>query len=76
MSVSKSLVAEITKSKFTLRDIPLFAELSIAHLRQITSVSKLKRFAKHENLFNEGDIYWGFYILLKGVKVFTKNKKG
>ncbi|GAB4291850.1 MAG: Crp/Fnr family transcriptional regulator [Ignavibacteriaceae bacterium] len=65
------------KSEFTLRDIPLFSELSIQQLRSITSVSKLKRFPKHTILFHEGDFYTGFYILLKGmVKVFRLGPKG
>ncbi|GMU98720.1 MAG: Crp/Fnr family transcriptional regulator [Ignavibacteriota bacterium] len=77
MRISNFTEPDIIKSKFTLRDIPLFSELSVQQLRQITSVSKLKRFSKHENLFNEGDIYWGFYILLKGViKVYKVSLSG
>lgn len=63
--------------KDSLRKIPLFSELSIKHLRQITSVSKLKRFLKHEILFKEDDYYTGFYILLKGViKVYKISNAG
>lgn len=53
---------EIEK-KNTLRGIPLFAELSIEQLRNISSISKLYKFSKHQILFNEGDHYNGFYIL-------------
>lgn len=55
----------------TLRDIPLFSELSIQDLRKITAISELKFFQKNSFLFMENDKYLGFYILLKGaIKVF------
>ncbi len=63
--------------KSTLRDIPLFSELSIEQLRKISSFSKLKSFNKHELIFNKDDFYLGFYILLKGsVKVFKISSQG
>ncbi len=65
------------KTKETLRDIPLFSELSIEQLRKISSFSKIKRFAKNEIIFNENDLYIGFYVLLKGtVKVYKISSKG
>ena len=65
------------KSNQTLRDIPLFSELSIEQLRKISSFSKLKSFDKHDRIFNENDFYLGFYILLKGsVKVFKISNQG
>lgn len=65
------------KSNSTLRDIPLFSELSIEQLRDLSSISKLKRFKKHERIFNENDIYIGFYILLKGtIKVYKISSSG
>ena len=65
------------ENKYTLRDIPLFSELSIEQLRQISAFSKLKRFNKNERMFNENDVYQGFYILLKGtVKVFNISLQG
>lgn len=71
------MINEYNTTKSTLRDIPLFSELSIEQLRKIASFSKLKRFKKHEIIFNEGDFYLGFYILLKGsVKVFKISNKG
>ena len=61
----------------TLREIPLFSELSIEQLRNISSISKLKRFNKNDRIFNENDIYLGFYILLKGsVKVYKITSSG
>lgn len=71
------MLIDYTKTKETLRDIPLFSELSIEQLRKISAISKLKRFNKNERIFNEGDLYLGFYILLKGsVKVFKIAPKG
>ncbi len=65
------------KTKETLRDIPLFSELSIEQLRKISTFSKIKKFSKNEIIFNENDIYVGFYILLKGtVKVYKISSKG
>ena len=64
-------------SKETLRGIPLFAELSIEQLREISAISAIKKFAKHEFIFSEGDYYRGFYILLKGaVKIFKITSGG
>ena len=71
------MLIEDDKIKSTIRDIPLFSELSIEQLRKISSFSKIKSFKKHEIIFNEGDFYVGFYILLKGgVKVFKTSSKG
>lgn len=77
MRVQKPQVPDYFKSEFTLRDIPLFSELSIQQLRSLTSVSKLKHFSKHTILFREGDFYTGFFVLLKGViKVYKFTTKG
>lgn len=66
-----------TKTRETLRDIPLFSELSIEQLRKISTFSKIKKFSKNELIFNEDDLYVGFYILLKGtVKVYKISSKG
>ncbi len=65
------------ESNKTLRDIPLFSELSIEQLREMSAISKIKKFNKHEFIFSEGDYYQGFFILLKGtVKVFKVNSEG
>lgn len=71
------MTQELFKNKDTLRNIPLFSELSIAQLRNISSFSKLKSFNKHDRIFNEDDFYFGFYILLKGsIKVFKISSQG
>jgi len=71
------MLIEDDKIKSTLRDIPLFSELSIEQLRKISSFSKIKRFTKNEIIFNENNAYVGFYILLKGtVKVYKISSKG
>lgn len=71
------MIEEELLQKDTLRNIPLFAELSIQQLRSITSISKLKQFRKHEVLFREDDFYKGFYVLLKGiVKVYKISSSG
>jgi len=71
------MLIEDDKIKSTLRDIPLFSELSIEQLRKISSFSKIKRFTKNEIIFNENNAYVGFYVLLKGtVKVYKISSKG
>ena len=61
----------------TLREIPLFSELSIEQLRDISTISTIKKFVKHEIIFSEGDFYQGFFILLKGtVKIFKVTPEG
>lgn len=68
---------KLIENKDTLRDIPLFSELSIEQLRKISSFSKLKSFEKRDRIFNEDECYLGFYILLKGsVKVFKLSRNG
>ena len=66
---------EITHENLTR--LPLFSELNVEELRQITSISKIQRLKKSEKLFSEGDKYKGFYILLKGsVKVSKFSAEG
>ena len=63
--------------KETLRNIPLFSELSVEQLREVTSVSKTIKVPKNKILFWEGDLYKGFYILLKGgIKIFKTTVDG
>ena len=69
-------IAELESPK-TLREIQLFSEFSIEQLREISAISKIKKFSKHEFIFLEGDFYLGFYILLKGaVKIFNVTADG
>ncbi len=64
-------------SKEKLGDIPLFSELSIQQLRELTKISQLKSYHKNELIFLEGDFYKGFYILLKGVvKIYKVTSDG
>jgi len=68
---------ELNKHIESIAGVPLFSELSADHLRDVVSICKLKNFSKHDFLFNEGDFYLGFYILLEGsVKVFKTNSDG
>ena len=70
-------MTEVINSKETLRKIPLFSELSIEQLREVTAISSLKKIPKNEILFLEGDIYKGFYILLKGgIKIYKTSLDG
>lgn len=63
--------------KETLKDIPLFSELDIEQLRQITSISSLEKRRKNDILFLEQDEYRGFYIMLKGsVKIYKSSPEG
>ena len=57
--------------KETLRDVPLFSEMDISHLREISKISRIEQFKKNQHIFLENDTYRGFYIVLKGsVKVY------
>ncbi len=61
----------------TLREIPMFSELTEAQLREVTSASSRVSVKKHQMLFMEGEQYRGFYILLEGnIKVFRVSKDG
>lgn len=57
--------------KETLLDVPLFSEMDISHLREISEISRIEQFKKNQHIFLENDSYRGFYIVLKGsVKVY------
>jgi CRP-like cAMP-binding protein len=61
----------------TIRQIPLFSELTTEELRKFVQISQLKRFSKKETIFSEGDPYLGFYIILKGaVRIFKITPDG
>ncbi|GMU85744.1 MAG: hypothetical protein AMXMBFR48_09860 [Ignavibacteriales bacterium] len=65
------------KPKPTLRDIPLFSELSIEQLREISALSEIRSCKRKERLFTENEQYKGFYILLKGtIKVYKITDSG
>ena len=61
----------------SLKDIPLFSELNIEQIRQITSISSLEKHPKNNIIFLEGNQYRGFYIMLKGsVKIYKTSPEG
>ncbi|CUU03561.1 transcriptional regulator, Crp/Fnr family [Candidatus Thermokryptus mobilis] len=61
----------------TIRQIPLFSELTTEELRKFVQISQLKRFSKKETIFLEGAPYLGFYIILKGaVRIFKLTPDG
>lgn len=63
--------------KETLRDVPLFSELDISHLREIFEISRIEQYKKHQHIFFENDPYRGFYIVLKGnVKIYRTSIDG
>jgi CRP/FNR family transcriptional regulator len=60
-----------------LISIPLFSELSDGQLEEIISIARIVEFRKNSIIFNQGDIYKGFYILVKGaIKVYTLSAEG
>ena len=60
-----------------IRDIPFFSELSTDELRKFMKISKLMNFKKGDIIFLEGDVYYGFYIVVKGaVRVYKSNPDG
>lgn len=63
---------ETEKIKDTLKKIPLFAELNVRQIRKVTEISETAACNKNDVLFNDGDIYKGFYILLKGMIMVFK----
>lgn len=63
--------------KNTLRDVPLFSEMDISHLREISNISRIEEFKKNQHIFIENDEYRGFYIVLRGsVKVYRISAEG
>lgn len=63
--------------KETLRDVPLFSEMDISQLREISEISRVEQFKKNHHIFLENDTYRGFYIVLKGsIKVYRISSEG
>lgn len=61
----------------TLRKTPMFANLLPGDLDHISGISSVRRFAKREPVFREGDRADGFFIVLSGsVKVFKLSEDG
>ncbi len=63
--------------KPSIRELPLFSELSVEELRQIMRHSAIRNYQRGEFIFMQGDEYRGFFVVLKGrVKVFKTNREG
>lgn len=63
--------------KVTLRDVPLFSEMDISHLREISEISRIEQVKKNQHIFIENDYYRGFYIVLKGnIKIYRVSAEG
>ncbi len=57
--------------------IPLFAGLSKSHLSEIESLAVVKKYAKGEIVFSEGDEGDGFYVVAEGqVKIYKASTDG
>jgi len=60
-----------------LQDIPLFSELTVEEIREITKLSSLVKYKEGEYVFHEGDEFKGIYIVIKGlVKIFKISPQG
>lgn len=67
----QTLVAE------TLRKAPLFANLSPGDLSRVGAIVSLRRFAKRQAVFRDGDRADGFYVVASGsVKIFKLSEEG
>ncbi|MCG3155964.1 MAG: CRP-like cAMP-activated global transcriptional regulator [bacterium] len=63
--------------KPNLRDLPLFAALSVAELRQLMRQSAVRGYKRNDLIFMEGEAYAGLYLVLSGrVKVFKTSPEG
>lgn len=61
----------------TLRRTPLFANIPPDDLARVAGISTLRRCAKKESLFGEGDRADGFFIVSAGrIKVFKMSEEG
>ena len=60
-----------------LQDLPLFSELTVDELRELTALSSLKNYKKEEYIFHEGEEFKGIFIVLKGlIKIFKISPQG
>ena len=61
----------------TLRKSPLFANLPPDDLRRVEGIASVRRHAKKESVFREGDRADGFFVVASGrVKVFKLSEEG
>lgn len=69
----------MTKTEISraLREVPFFAQLSDAPLKEIARVAREKRFASGQMIFFENDTCDGFYFVVEGgVKIFKTSSAG
>lgn len=60
-----------------LRKTPIFANLPPGDLARIAGISSLRRYARREAVFREGDRAEGFFVVVSGsVKVFKLSEDG
>ncbi len=75
--LSANLKEPQPNKSITLLNVPLFSQFEVSELRQISGFSSVKRLKKHEPIFLQGDVYTGFYLVLKGrIKVYTLSPDG
>jgi CRP/FNR family transcriptional regulator, dissimilatory nitrate respiration regulator len=75
--MAKTGISEKIITREMLISIPLFSELSDEQLEEIISIGHIVEFRKNSIIFNQGDIYKGFYILINGaIKVYTLSAEG
>jgi len=71
------MLAENKISIEILKNLPLFSELTNQQLDKVAAISKLINCKKNEIIFQEGESYKGFYILITGsVKIFKFSFEG
>ncbi len=57
--------------------LPLFSALTPGQIKDVISIASIKTIKKNKVVFNEGDKYNGFYVLLNGtVKVYKLSSDG
>ncbi len=63
--------------KPNIRDLPLFAALSVVELRQLMRQSAVRAYKRNDIVFMEGDAYAGLYLVLSGrVKAIKTSPEG
>ncbi len=61
----------------TLRKTPLFANLPLEDLRRVEGIASVRRVAKKESVFHEGERADGFFVVGSGrVKIFKLSEEG
>ena len=61
----------------TLREVPIFSELSPRELRQIVRIAHHREYAPDESIVREGQPSAGMYIILKGeVRITRRSAQG